>query len=169
MPDGSARCSFDGAVAMMHELMGRFASIGTTGEGGVSRLAASHEDGQARDVLCDWLRRNGFDLRVDATGNIFGIVDFGEQAGVEAVLCGSHLDSQPDGGRFDGTYGVVAGCCAALTVRELVRSNAIASRCRYLVVVNWTNEEGARFQPSLLGGLRLGRFLQPGFRIWRNL
>ena len=128
-----------------------FGEIGRTPKGGITRLAASAEDGQARDVLCAWLRREGFEIAIDRVGNLFGYLDFGEAAGDSAVYCGSHLDSQPDGGRFDGTYGVLAACCAALSLRERVRSGELVPQHRYLVVVSWTNEEGARYQPSLLG------------------
>lgn len=135
----------------LHELLAAFAAIGGTAEGGVTRLAASAEDGQARDALCRWLRRQGFEIAIDRVGNLFGILDFGPAAGSGAIYCGSHLDSQPDGGRFDGAYGVIAACCAALAVRERVAAGDLEPRHRYLVVVSWTNEEGARFQPSLLG------------------
>ena len=149
MPDG-----FDlsaDAYGALHALMASFAAIGATADGGVTRLAASAEDGQARDLLCQWLRDHDFTVRVDAVGNIFGCLDLGSGADEGAVYCGSHIDSQPNGGRFDGTYGVVAACCAALAVRRAIKSGAFEPRCRYLVVVAWTNEEGARFQPSLLG------------------
>lgn len=138
-------------VTGLHELLAAFAEIGATSQGGVTRLAASAEDGQARDALCGWLRRHEFDIAVDRVGNLFGWLDLGDAAGAGAVYCGSHLDSQPDGGRFDGTYGVIAACCAALAVRERVNSGELRPRHRYLVVVSWTNEEGARYQPSLLG------------------
>ncbi len=88
----------------------------------------------------------GLQVTVDAMGNMFGLLDWvGPDASV--VMTGSHLDSQPQGGRFDGAYGVVVACEA---VRDRVRSEGVAPRCN-LAVVNWTNEEGARFQPSLLG------------------
>ena len=135
----------------LHELLAAFAAIGTTSEGGVTRLAASAEDGQARDALCRWLRRQGFEIAIDRVGNLFGILDLGVTAGNGAVYCGSHLDSQPNGGRFDGAYGVIAACCAALAIRRRVDSGDLEPRHRYLVVVSWTNEEGARYQPSLLG------------------
>jgi beta-ureidopropionase / N-carbamoyl-L-amino-acid hydrolase len=66
------------------------------------------------------------------------------------VMAGSHLDSQPQGGRFDGALGVVAASAAALALRDQARVGALRSRCN-LAVVDWTSEEGARFQPSLLG------------------
>jgi len=139
------------AVASMHDLMAGFASIGATADGGVARLAASAEDGRARDFLCQWFRGHDFEVKVDEVGNIFGYLDLCEGAESGAIYCGSHLDSQPNGGHFDGTYGVIAACCAALAIRELIELGALSPRCRYLVVAAWTNEEGARFQPSLLG------------------
>lgn len=138
-------------LAGLHEMLAAFAEMGATSEGGVTRLAASAEDGQARDALCAWLRRHEFEIAIDRVGNLFGYLDLGDASRAGAVYCGSHLDSQPNGGRFDGTYGVVAACCAALAVRERVNSGELQSRYRYLVVVSWTNEEGARYQPSLLG------------------
>ena len=135
----------------LQAMLAAFGEIGRTPKGGVTRLAASAEDGQARDAFCAWLRRQGFEVAVDRVGNLFGYLDFGEAAGSGAVYCGSHLDSQPDGGRFDGTYGVLAGACAALAVRDRVQAGELRPRHRYLVVVSWTNEEGARYQPSLLG------------------
>lgn len=149
MPDGVRAASED--LSSLHALLAQFAAIGATGEGGVSRLAASAEDGQARDSLCDWFRRQGLQVAVDRVGNLFGYLDFGEFAGSGAIYCGSHLDSQPDGGRFDGAYGVIAACCVARTVSRLVEAGHLRPRRRYLVVASWTNEEGARFQPSLLG------------------
>ena len=138
-------------VAALHDLMARFAAIGATPEGGVTRLAASSEDGAARDLLCRWLRDQGFTVRIDAVGNLFGCLDLGAGREDGALYSGSHIDSQPNGGRFDGTYGVLAACCAALAVRQSVLEGALVPRLRHLVVVAWTNEEGARFQPSLLG------------------
>jgi len=149
MPDGLALPP--DAVTELHDFMARFAAIGATADGGVTRLAASAEDGQARDLLCRWLRERDFTVAVDGVGNIFGCLDLGENTDGGAVYCGSHIDSQPNGGRFDGTYGVVAACCAALAIRQQIRGGRLVPRLRYLVVVAWTNEEGARFQPSLLG------------------
>ena len=85
----------------------------------------------------------------DAIGNQFACFDWaGEGAGW--IFAGSHLDSQPRGGRFDGTLGVLAAGCAALDLDAQVRAGSFRPR-RNLAVVNWTNEEGARFQPSLTG------------------
>lgn len=134
--------------AAFAELFDQSCRIGATPGGGLHRLAASVDDGRVREMLCDWLRRHGFDVRVDPVGNIFGLMTFDPAA--PYVLCGSHLDSQPSAGRFDGSYGVVA---AAVAIAALAR-DAAASGVRpavNLCVVNWTNEEGARFQPSLTG------------------
>jgi hypothetical protein len=122
--------------------------IGATAGGGLHRLAASEEDGRVRDLFCNWLKERGFDVRVDAVGNIFGLLTFDEHA--PYVLCGSHLDSQPSAGRFDGVYGVLAAAVAIASLARQIRQRGERPACN-LCVVNWTNEEGARFQPSLTG------------------
>jgi len=135
-------------------LLGLFAQFGELGKvagGGISRLAASDADARARDLLCDWLKQNKFDVIVDKVGNIFGILDLGQGEPGTSFFCGSHLDSQPLAGRFDGTYGVVCACMTALAVRNAVRDGSLTTRYRNFVVACWTSEEGARFQPSLLG------------------
>lgn len=120
------------------------------GEGGsMTRLTLSHEDGQARDWLSGWFAEHGFELSVDAIGNQFGRLDLaGPNAPV--IMVGSHIDSQPNGGRFDGALGVISACEAVLAVCDTLRDNGARSACNF-IVANWTNEEGARFQPSLLG------------------
>ena len=87
-------------------------------------------------------------MRVDAVGNIFGLFTWDDAA--PYILCGSHLDSQENGGVYDGAYGVVAALCAARAVDEAVRVSQLAPKAN-LAVVDWTNEEGARFEPSLMG------------------
>ena len=129
-----------------HELFEQVSLIGRTEAGGMHRLAASTEDGQARDLVVSWLRARGFSISVDPVGNIFARVQgTGDQ--VPCVMSGSHLDSQPSGGRFDGAYGVVAACVAADIVRRSQRLDAARDLC----VAIWTNEEGARFTPSMMG------------------
>jgi N-carbamoyl-L-amino-acid hydrolase len=136
----------DGAafLASMREL----SLIGATAGGGVHRLAASAEDGQARDWLAQWLRQRGFTIKVDAIGNLFGVLEW--RRGAPYVLCGSHLDSQPQAGKLDGAYGVVAAAHAADRLRLQAEANGEVPAFN-VAVVSWTNEEGARFQPSLLG------------------
>ena len=136
------------------------AGIGGTPGGGVHRLAASAEDGAARDRLRSWFDALGLQTRIDTMGNMAGVLDLAG-AGAPVILAGSHLDSQPGGGRFDGALGVVAAYEAATVLDGAARSGKIAARCN-LAVVNWTNEEGARFQPSLLGsGVFVGQLDGP--------
>jgi N-carbamoyl-L-amino-acid hydrolase len=123
-------------------------AIGATPAGGLHRLSASAEDGQVRDMFCAWLTRYGFEVRIDAVGNIFGLITFDPAA--PFIVCGSHLDSQPSAGRFDGIYGVLAGAVAITSLARQMRERGETPACN-LAVVNWTNEEGARFQPSLIG------------------
>lgn len=124
-------------------------ALGGTPAGGMSRLALSDADRAARDLLVGWLREAGLAVRVDDFGNIYG-----RRAGADPdaapVLVGSHLDTVPGGGRFDGILGVVA----ALEVVAALDDAGVATR-RPIDVVDWTNEEGARFTPAMLasGGL----------------
>lgn len=125
-------------------LLSTLAEIGATQDGGVCRLAGSTADGMARRLLADRMANLGADIAVDAVGNQFGRLQFGE--GLGSILCGSHLDSQPTGGRFDGSLGVAAAVIAGQILKRTGR------HYRYdLVICNWTNEEGARFTPSLTG------------------
>jgi len=133
----------------LHDLIAAFAQFGATADGGVCRLTATAEDKAARDLFAAESRRRGLTLDVDGIGNMFGTALLAPDS-TEAVLVGSHLDSQPTGGRYDGAYGVLAGLCAAQAILARAAAEPGAAR-RNLVVVNWTNEEGARFQPSLTG------------------
>ena len=119
-------------------------AIGATAAGGVDREAATAADGQAREWLRAWFVEHGLQCRVDAVGNMYGCVEV--VAGAPYVLLGSHLDSQPTSGRFDGAYGVLAGAYAAAAVA----SRPDAARFN-VAAVNWFNEEGSRFSPSLMG------------------
>lgn len=120
------------------------ASIGATPEGGCRRLALSDEDKLGRDWLVGQMQALGLDTRVDAIGNIIGIFK-GTEAG-PAVILGSHIDTVATGGRFDGALGVIAGLEAVSTLRDLgLRPK------RDIAVIAFTNEEGARFHPDMLG------------------
>ncbi len=121
------------------------ARIGATAGGGVSRLALSDADRQARDLFVNWLGESDLRVELDAMGNVFGRRP-GQQQGDAPVLAGSHLDSQPRGGRFDGAYGVLAALEVARTLRD-----ADIVTGRPFEVVNWTNEEGSRFSPPMIG------------------
>ena len=133
-------------TALLLRLMDEVSQHGATTAGGVHRPAATAADGAARDWLRAWWEAAGLRVLVDGVGNMFGLLEW---AGPDApaVMTGSHLDSQPNGGRFDGAYGVIAACVAMDAMRRQV---GFAPR-RNLVIANWTSEEGARFQPSLLG------------------
>ena len=121
------------------------ASIGATPGGGVQRLALSDEDKAARDLFVDWLRALKLEIVIDEMGNIFGTRP-GRQIDRPPVMSGSHIDSQPKGGRFDGILGVMA----ALEVLRTLDENKIDTD-RPVTIVDWTNEEGCRFAPAMLG------------------
>ena len=147
-----SRLSDQGAFASQAlELLHEFGRFGKTAGGGITRLAASRQEKEARDHLCRWLRDHGFSVLVDAIGNIFGVLDLGAKESDRVFFCGSHLDSQPEGGNYDGCLGVVCACIAALFLRARTASKTIRPAYRYYVIACWTGEEGARFQPSLLG------------------
>ncbi len=121
------------------------AAVGPTPEGGNCRLALTAEDAAARGLLLDWCRPLGLRHEQDAIGNIFLCRD-GTQAGRPSVAFGSHLDTVPTGGRFDGIAGVLAGLEVLRTLDDAdVRTRAP------LELVNWTNEEGSRFRPAMMG------------------
>jgi beta-ureidopropionase / N-carbamoyl-L-amino-acid hydrolase len=122
--------------------------IGATPAGGVERQAATAADGQARDWLARWLAARGLAVSCDRIGNQFGLHEF--VPGAPYVLAGSHLDSQPRGGRFDGAYGVLAAAHAADRIVRHHRESGGVPRFN-LGVVNWFNEEGCRFTPSMMG------------------
>ncbi|WP_240689908.1 M20 family metallo-hydrolase [Brevibacterium sp. S111] len=165
------------------------ATIGATDNSGVDRQALTPEDKQTRDWMREWAVAHGFEVRVDAIGNMFACLQLvpddaagqNDETLAEAtspattdttptgtpptgtnpakatptdtapyVLIGSHLDSQPLGGRFDGAYGVIAGLFAALRVKEQFAESGLQPTFN-LAVVNWFNEEGGRFAPSIMG------------------
>lgn len=124
------------------------AAIGATEANGVDRQAATAEDKQTRDWFAAYAEARGWEVRVDSIGNMFALIEL--VPGAPYVLVGSHLDSQPLGGRFDGAYGVIAGLHAASRITERLQSGA-GTPVFNLAVVNWFNEEGGRFAPSIMG------------------
>jgi N-carbamoyl-L-amino-acid hydrolase len=123
-------------------------TMGTIGElphGGSDRMALTDADRDGRALFAHWCREAGLTLRIDAIGNMFARRD-GTEPSLAPVMAGSHLDTQSPGGRFDGVLGVLG---ALEAVRALDRAG-IATR-RSTEVVNWTNEEGARFSPGIMG------------------
>jgi beta-ureidopropionase / N-carbamoyl-L-amino-acid hydrolase len=121
------------------------ARIGPTPEGGSCRLALSPEDEQARALLLDWCKPLRLHFERDAIGNMF-LRRKGEDDTAPAVAFGSHLDTVPTGGRFDGVFGVLAG----LEVMRALDEAGVGTRFP-LELVNWTNEEGSRFRPAMMG------------------
>jgi N-carbamoyl-L-amino-acid hydrolase len=131
--------------ARLWDALMALARIGATPKGGVRRLALSALDGEGRDLFVGWCREAGLDVSVDGVGNIFA-----RRAGTAParapVVSGSHLDTQPSGGKFDGCYGVLA----ALEVMRTLNDAGIATAAPLEVAV-WTNEEGTRFLPTMGG------------------
>lgn len=121
------------------------ATIGATGRGGVNRQALTAADCDARALVLEWARARGFACSTDAIGNLF-IRRNGRRRDVAPVLTGSHLDTQPTGGNFDGVFGVLA----ALEVLDSLEDRALETQ-RPVELVVWTNEEGCRFQPATMG------------------
>jgi N-carbamoyl-L-amino-acid hydrolase len=121
------------------------AAIGATPKGGVKRLTLSDVDKRGRDTFKAWCEGLGLTVRVDAIGNMFA-----RRAGRDPkrlpVLMGSHLDSQPTGGKFDGALGVIAGLEVMRTLHDLNITTEAP-----IELVNWTDEEGSRFGHSLMG------------------
>ncbi len=124
----------------------QLAQRGAQENGGVSRLALSDEDKEGRDLFVKWVKELGLTAHVDKVGNIIGVRP-GRQD-LPPVLFGSHLDSVRNGGRLDGAYGVIS----ALEVLNTLHDHNIRTR-RPLAVIAFTNEEGARYVPDMLGSL----------------
>lgn len=121
------------------------AQLGATAKGGVCRLALTDLDRQARDLFVRWCEAAGCTVTVDAVGNIFARRP-GRNPELPPVMTGSHIDTQPTGGKFDGCFGVLAGVEVLRTLNDLgVQTEAP------LEVVVWTNEEGSRFAPCMMG------------------
>lgn len=121
------------------------AEIGAIDDEGNCRLALSAEDASARSLFAGWCEEAGLELKIDRACNMFA-VRAGQSPDRAIVAAGSHLDTQPHGGRFDGISGVLA----ALEAIETLNDAGISTQAP-LAVINWTNEEGVRFAPGLLG------------------
>lgn len=131
------------------------ARIGATPAGGCNRQALTDEDGEGRRQLARWGEALGLPLALDRLGNML-FTRAGREAGRRSVVMGSHLDTQPTGGKYDGALGVLAG----LEVLRSLDDAAIATRAP-LGLMNWTNEEGARFSPPMMGsGAAMGIFTE---------
>lgn len=137
----NARINIDRLWGSIHDL----ALIGPGLSGGCNRQALTEADGQARAILKAWCEAEGMTVGVDQMGNMFAVRP-GTDPAAPPVYLGSHLDTQPTGGRYDGVLGVMAAL-------EVVRTlNELGLQTRHPIgIVNWSNEEGARFVPSMIG------------------
>jgi beta-ureidopropionase / N-carbamoyl-L-amino-acid hydrolase len=135
----------------LEQSMDELGAVGATERGGLTRLALSDEDRRGRDLLVRWMREAGLRVTVDQMGNIFG-----ERAGTAAlppVMMGSHADSVPTGGKYDGQLGVLCGLEAIRTLND----RKLRTRHPVTLVI-FTNEEGARFQPAMIAsGVMAGK------------
>ena len=140
------------------------AKIGATPKGGVKRIALTAEDKAGRDQFVAWCKAQNLAVSVDQIGNIFAL-RAGADPAAAPVMSGSHLDTQPSGGKFDGCYGVMA----ALEVCRTLDDYGIKTRHPIEVAV-WTNEEGSRFTPVMEGsGAFVGNFTLAHARVQRDV
>jgi len=130
--------------ARLRASLEEMAKIGATPGGGVQRLTLSDEDKRGRDQIVKWMKEIDLAVTIDEMGNIFGR-RAGKNDSLPPVMSGSHADSQPKGGRFDGILGVMG----ALEVMRTLHDNKVRTE-RPLVIVDWTNEEGSRFAPAMV-------------------
>lgn len=131
------------------------AEIGKLPNGGLCRLALSDQDRQMRDLFNEWMKESGLEVRVDDVGNMYGRRE-GKNSNAPPIVIGSHLDTQKVGGKYDGILGVLG----ALEVIRTLNDHKIETR-NPIEIVNFTNEEGARFLPSMLGSHVLANDIHP--------
>ncbi|MCZ4262721.1 Zn-dependent hydrolase [Limimaricola sp. G21655-S1] len=142
MKDIQSNTRIDGA-RLWDSLM-EMAKVGPGLRGGNNRQTLTDADREGRDLFKRWCEEAGMSVGVDSMGNMFARLE-GAEPDLDPVMMGSHLDTQPTGGKYDGVLGVLAG----LEVVRSIRDQGITPR-RPIVVVNWTNEEGTRFAPAML-------------------
>ncbi len=128
----------------LQQSLEEMAKIGGTPAGGVQRLTLTDEDKEARDLLVKWMKEIDLKVTIDDMGNIFGR-RAGKNNDLAPIMSGSHVDSQPKGGRFDGILGVMS----PLEILRTLHENKIETE-RPIVIVDWTNEEGSRFPPAMV-------------------
>ena len=131
------------------------AKLGAIPGDGVNRACLTPLDRESRRMFIAWGEALGLSASIDRLGNLF-LRHEGAEPGLAPVLTGSHMDSQPKGGRFDGIYGVIAGLEAVQALREA----GVTTR-RSIEVVAWTNEEGGRFAPGCMGSMAYAGFAGP--------
>ena len=132
-------------------LLERINALGETGkdaDGRRVRLAASDGDKDGRDMIVSWMKDAGLEVVVDRIGNIFGIWETPENRDKAPLMVGSHIDSVIDAGKYDGCYGVIAGIEVIKTLKE---QGYVPERP--IVTGAFTNEEGVRYAPDMMGSL----------------
>src|SRR5213595_4183324 len=135
----------------LEQFIDELGKIGETPRGGLTRLALTDDDRRGRDWMVARMREAGLRVTVDQMGNIFG--ERGGQTGLPPVLMGSHADSVPTGGKYDGQLGVLCG----LEVIRALNTHGIRTRHPVTLAI-FTNEEGARFQPAMIAsGVMAGK------------
>jgi N-carbamoyl-L-amino-acid hydrolase len=144
MSDGSGSQLTINGKRLWDSLM-ELARIGATQKGGVCRLALTDLDKQGRDLVVSWGKAAGLSITTDKIGNVF-MRRAGTNNALAPIVCGSHIDTQPTGGKFDGNYGVLAG----LEVVRTLNDQNIQTQAP-VEVAFWTNEEGSRFVPVMMG------------------
>src|SRR5215218_7641648 len=143
----SAGIDIDRLMARI-EALGEIGAVhGPNGERGCARLALTDVDRDGRDLVVTWMRDLGLDVAIDAIGNVVATRP-GRDPSAAPVVCGSHIDTVATGGRFDGNLGVLAG----LEVVETLEQHGVATR-HPIAVAFFTDEEGSRFAPDMLGSL----------------
>lgn len=133
-------------TARIHERIAALAQIGKTSEGGSRRITLTDDDIAGRDLVISWMKDTGLDVQIDQVGNIFATLK--GQNSANPIMMGSHIDTVGNGGHLDGCYGVIGGLEVIATY---VESDEIPNHD--LCVAIFTNEEGVRFQPDMLGSL----------------
>ena len=145
MSDGGPTTNLVINGARLWDSLMTLAKIGATDKGGVKRLALTDLDQQGRELVISWAKQLGMSVVVDQIGNTF-MRRAGSNDALPPIMCGSHIDTQPTGGKFDGNYGVLAGLEVVRTLNERnIRTEAP------IEVAFWTNEEGSRFVPVMMG------------------
>src|SRR5947209_11633147 len=141
--------------ARLWDSLTEMAKIGATPKGGCNRLTLTDLDRQARELFASWCEAAGCKISIDQMGNMFARRAGADEA-LPPVMIGSHLDTQPTGGKFDGVLGVLGGIDVLRTLKDF----GIATR-HPIEVVNWTNAEGSRFAPAMISsGVFAGIYAQ---------
>ena len=130
------------------ERINALGAIGKDGEGKRTRLAASDTDKEGRDLVAGWMREAGLKVETDRIGNVFGIWETEENKDQPPLMLGSHIDTVINAGQYDGCYGVIAGIEVIQTMKD-----AGGMTSRPVVVGAFTNEEGVRYAPDMMGSL----------------